>query len=155
MKKTVLLLALLTGLLAFSQPQRTDCSQIKSEKGRTETQTVFTTPFVDGISLKKIKDTEVDTYIVTVRVLSPTKQSGSLVELLFEDGNVISKNDAKVLDGPVEDGKYQYYALILLDDIDTEYLKNSEITGIQVMNVMELPRNAKALQELAGCLILK
>jgi hypothetical protein len=156
MKKIILLFALLTGVFATAQKKASvSCSQIETEKDDAKGEVIYKTPFVDGISIEKVKKEGLTMYICTVKILSDTKQKGSKASILFDNGNLISKPDAEILDGAIQNKKYEYFAMFLLNKEEIAYFKEGLVKGVMVMDTAQVAEQASTIQTLADCLINK
>jgi hypothetical protein len=131
------------------------CSQITVKSDEAKGKIMYDTPFVDGLSIEKMVSKDHTTYIGTAEVLSETEKKGLGISLLFENGDFLSKPDAKVFDGGMVNGKHKYVALFLIEEDKMEYFKNSPLKGWQVRDVTRVALEAKTIQQLADCLINK
>jgi len=157
MKKIMLLLALLLSFIAVAQKKTTtnNCRLDGYFNDKTNEMN-YTTPLVDGIILKKIKNIKDNiSYIGMVEAKSTTKITGNGVQLLFENGDFISDPEAKLVEQKLDDGSFSYVAVFIISDADINSFALSKLKGGKVGTVIKLVSQGDEIKEMARCLIDK
>lgn len=132
-----------------------NCPEIETEKGKKEGEMHYVTPTVDGISIKKISRDGSDSYICTLKVVSQTKQSGTIAMIMFDNTKSIDAPAAKIMEGVQKAKSYEYYAMFIIDEEQMNLFKQSTVKGIMVMDQILIVKQKDKIQKLMTCLIDK
>ncbi|MHA3787458.1 hypothetical protein ACX0HA_04545 [Flavobacterium hauense] len=132
-----------------------NCPEIVTEKGKNEGEMHYSTPVVDGITVKKISRGGSDTYVCTLRIVSQTKQTGTFAMIMFDNVKSIDTPSAKIMEGVQKPKSYEYFAMFIIEEDQMNLFKERTVTGISVMDETALVKQKEKLKKLMTCLIDK
>jgi hypothetical protein len=121
MKNTITLVLLLINALTFAQDTK-PAAEIFSQN----TDTIYSTPNIDGISFLKVKANNKESIFLSVTLLSTSAVEGQTgANLLLDNGKTINKPSATITVKPVKNSNdYIYSSLIELNEKDIALLSH-------------------------------
>lgn len=120
MKNTIILVLLLINALAFGQ----NLNSI-SETSLQNNDTIYSTPYIDGISFLKVRSNNKESIFLSVTLESTAGVEGQTgANLLLDNGKTINKPTATITVKSVNNNTYVYSSLIELSDKDISLLSH-------------------------------
>lgn len=159
MKKIILLFALLLSFAGNAQkkpaatPKKvtTDyCSEI--QEVTVETATNYTTPAIDGITIRKAKSNGFTSYLGKVDFVSKTNMTKAFLVIMFDNLKSIGKQDVQISPGNKKD---EYSAFFVIEDNELSHFKNSTVKAVSVGDEIWLYEQKVKLKKLIDCLVVK